>query len=280
VAKDYMAIARRRIKSSNQSTRMPRVLVYARNKKGKTRLSTSAPDVLMLDPEDGTKHEKKANPDTWPIDTWEDLHDVAGFLKSRSNKSPITGRPYQWVSWDGCTRICQIALNYIRSQEAEKDLMRKPGAVDRRDYGRANKLIEEAVHQFHALRDIGVIFTAQERMVEITSMEDFGDDEDATPVAYAYVPDMPKGARSVFNGVVDVIGRLYIVRGDFTITKRFRRGDRVIEKEVPTTVQRRLWIGPHDMYDTGYRSGYELPDFIKNPTIPSLVTAMQQGKVD
>lgn len=277
MAKDYTAIARRRITNPRKASRQPRIFIYARNKKGKTRLSTTAPNVLILDPEAGTDREKKRNPDVWPIDTWEDLHDAAGFLKSKSNKSPITGEPYEWCSWDGCTKIASVALNFIRNQENERDLSRKPSDVKIQDYGRANKMIEEAVHQFHALRNIGLVFTAQERMIEIANMEDLGDDEEASPAAYMYVPDLPKGARAPFNQVVDVIGRLYVVRGDFTTTKRVRKGDKIVTREVPTKNERRLWIGPHEMYDTGFRSDYVLPDFIANPTIPDLVEAIQEG---
>lgn len=280
MAKDYYAIARAKITTPTKSARKPRLFVYARNKKGKTRFSTSAPNVLILDPEDGTREERRTNPDVWPIEKWEDLHDAAGFLRSKANKSPITGKPYEWCSWDGCTAISSIALNFIRSQEMERDLMRKPSDVKIQDYGRSNKMIEEAVNLFHGLRNIGIIFTAQERMVEIKNMEDI-DDEEAAPAAYMYVPDLPKGARAPFNRVVDVIGRLYVVRGDdLTVPKRFRKGDgTIVTKEVPSKTQRRLWIGPHDMYDTGYRSDFQLPDFIKNPTVGSLVRAMREGKV-
>lgn len=279
MAKDYAAIAKRRISTPTRRERMPRLFVYGRNKKGKTRFCTTAPDVLILDPEDGTEKEKRRDPDTWPVDAWEDLVDAAGFLKSRANKSPITGRPYKWVAWDGATRIGQIAVNFIRSQEATRDLSRKPTDVKIQDYGRANKMIEEAVHQFHALRDIGLIFTAQERMVEIANMEDMDGDDDASPAGYMYVPDLSKGARAPFNQVCDVIGRMYVVRGDFTATKRVRTSKGVVEREVSTTTQRRLWVGPHEMYDTGFRSDYDLPDFIGNPTVTGLVTAIHTGKV-
>lgn len=282
MAKDYTSIARARITNPNKVSRMPRFFIYARNKKGKTRFCTTAPNVLILDPEDGTREETKVNPDVWPVHTWEDIHDAAGFLKSRSNKSPITGQPYKWCAWDGTTRICGISLNFIRNQEQQRDLSRKPTDVKIQDYGKSNKMIEAALHEFHALRDIGLIFTAQERMIEIANMEDYDEDEDATPAGYMYVPDLPKGARGAFNGIVDLIGRIYVVRGDdLTTIKRFRdkATGNIIEKEVPTRIQRRLWVAPHEMYDTGYRSGFELPDFMKNPTVPTLVRAMREGKV-
>lgn len=283
--KDYAAIAKRTITHPSAGDRMPRILVYARNKKGKTRFCTSAPDVLMLDPEDGTREEQKADPDTWPVSSWEDVHDAAGFLKSRANKSPRTGRPYQWCAWDGVTRIYDVAMKFIRNRERERDLGSRTADGDKtqRDYGKANDLLKDALHQFHAIRNMGMIFTAQERMIEISSMEDLGDDEDATPAAYMYVPDLPKGARGPFNQVVDVIGRLYVVRGEgLTVPKRFRKkgSNEVIIKQVPSSTQRRLWIAPHEMYDTGFRSDHELPDFIKNPTVETVTRAIRNGEVE
>jgi hypothetical protein len=276
--KNYAAIAKAKITRPGASERMPRVLVYGRNKKGKTRFCATAPDVLILDPEDGTVEEKKLNPDVWQITKWEDLDEVYNFLKA-GGKSPTTGKPYQWVALDGMTKMLSMGIDFVSKQQAERDLTRQPNQVDQRTYGQANRMVEAALHNFHSLRSIGLIFTAQERVVEIENMEDLGDDDDAAPAAYQYVPDLTKGARAPLNQVVDLIARIYVVRGDFTTKRRVRQGDKVVTKEVETKIQRRLWIGPHDMYDTGYRSGYELPDFIKDPTIASVTRALREGKV-
>lgn len=277
--KDYAAIAKAKISSPTKgSDRMPRFLVYGRNKKGKTRFCATAPDVLILDPEDGAVEEKKLDPDVWPITEWQDLEDAYGFLKS-GGKSPKTEKPYQWVALDGMTRFLSMALNFVNSRDMERDLSRKPEDVDQRTYGRANKMVEGLLHNFHSLRHIGMVITAQERMIEISNMEDMGDDEDATPAGYMYVPDLSKGSRAPLNQVVDVIGRIYVVRGDFTHKKRVRNAEgKVVLRSVETKVERRLWIGPHEMYDTGGRSGFELPDFIKEPTIASLTKVMREGK--
>src|SRR3546814_6975068 len=103
---------------------------------------------------------------------------------------------------------------------------------------------------------VGVIYTAQERMqaVENTAEED----EEAEESDIMFVPDVSKGARSAINAMVDVIGRLYTVR--VTKTVKLRSGG-TKDKEV---VQRRLWLGVHPRYDTGYRSDYELPDLIRS----------------
>jgi hypothetical protein len=275
--KNYAAIAKSAIAPAG-SGRMPRFLVYGRNKKGKTRFCATAPDVLILDPEDGTIAETKLNPDVWHITQWTDLDDVYNAIKG-GLVSPNTGRPYQWIALDGMTRMLGMALDFVSNQQAERDLSRKPGQIDQRTYGQANRMIEATLHNFHSLRKMGLIMTAQERVIEIKDMEDMGEDDDASPVAYQYVPDLTKGARAPLNQVVDVIGRIYVVRGDFTIKRRVRVNGKPVIKEVETHTQRRLFVGPHEMYDTGARSGFTLPDFIKEPTVPSLVAAVREGKV-
>lgn len=278
MAKDYAAIARSKIARPGTG-RMPRFLIYGRNKKGKTRLCATAPDVLIADPEDGTTAETKLDPDVWPVTQWSDLDEIYHAVKG-GIKSPKTGRPYKWVALDGMTRMLSMAIDFVSAQQAERDLTRKPNQVDQRTYGQANRMIEGMLHNFHSLRNVGLIFTAQERVVEIENMEDLGDDDDATPASFMYVPDLTKGARAPLNQVVDVIGRIYVVRGNFELKRRVKREGKILTKTIHTTTQRRLFIGPHEMYDTGVRTGFELPDFIKEPTVASLVRAMREGKTE
>lgn len=275
--KDYAAIARSKIASAG-SGRMPRYLVYGRNKKGKTRFCATAPDVLIADPEDGTIAETKLNPDVWPVSQWSDLDEIYNAVKS-GIKSPKTGQPYKWVALDGMTRMLSMAIDFVSRQQAERDLTRQPNQVDQRTYGQANRMIEAMLHNFHSLRNVGIILTAQERVVEIENMEDMGEDEEATPASYQYVPDLTKGARAPLNQIVDVIGRIYVVRGDFETSKIVMREGKKVRVKTTSTKQRRLFVAPHEMYDTGYRSGYELPDFIKDPTVASLGRALREGKV-
>ena len=171
MAKDYAAIAKARIIKPSQKKRMPRLLVYGRNKKGKTRFACTAPDVLILDPEWGTGEETKIDPDTWPIEKWEDLHEVYLFLKN-GGVSPTTKRPYKWVAFDGMTKISNYALRWVRSQGGENVLINKPGLMTQRDYGRAGEMVKGLLHNFHTLRDVGIIFTAQERMEVIEEIDD------------------------------------------------------------------------------------------------------------
>lgn len=237
---------------------MPRYLIYARNKKGKTRLAASAPDVLMVDPERGTDYETKINPKSWQVTSWSDVVEVTDYMEAVGHDR------HKWVCLDGITRIHGFALNYVRNAAEMASLTRKPDQVSNRDYGKANEMLKALLNRYHAMENVGLVITAQERME--TMEADDTEDEDETPGNYLFIPDLPKGSRSAVNGVVDVIGRLYVVKVEATVNGT--------TKEVQ---QRRLWLGQSVKYDTGARSEYTLPPFLANPTIPRLTQLVRQG---
>jgi hypothetical protein len=267
VAKDYMALAKQRIRTPRSQAeagrqRMPRILLYSRNKKGKTRLASTAPNVLILDAEDGTKYETKLNPKVWPVPDWQEINDAYHYLKAGEH-------PYQWVTLDGLPKIYNSALIYVGRRQEEKDLSRIPGMVQVQDYNKANQLMSGLLWNFHALSDLGLIITSQERMLEVVELGDADDDSEA--VSHRFVADVPDGCRSTVNSIVDIIGRMYIVRGEFE--KKFRKPDgEIVTKKV--NKQHRLWIGPHNLYDTGFRSEYDLPDFLPDPKISTILEAI------
>jgi hypothetical protein len=270
-SKDYAAIARANIRKPSQSERGPRVLVYGRNKKGKTRFCTSVGvgKILIIDPEDGTKHETKIDPDVWPVTSWDDINDIYMFLKTGKHS-------YEWVALDGLTRITNMALRWVMNQEEERNLERKPNQVGKQDYGKSGEMVKGMLHNFDSLRSMGLIITTQERMREVEASGE--EDDDVGAVSHVFVPDLPAGVRSSVNSIVDVIARIYTVRGEFPRQFKKRGSDEVITKMVEG-VHRRLWLGNHNSYDTGYRSEYVLPDFISEPTLPKLIQLMKEGKV-
>lgn len=249
--KDYAKIAAERIGKPSQIKRMPKFLVYARNKKGKTTFGISAgvDKTLVLDPEHGTDEMRSKDPNVWHIERWEDLDEAYNFLR-------YSKHDYQWIVVDGLTKLSNMSLKYVMKLQEERSLDRIPGMVQQRDYGKSGELMKEMLQRFHAL-PYGVIFTAQERQDEAFDSEE---DEDVEGEPAVYVADMPKGVRSYANSIVDVIGRLYVVRDEET-----------------GKAQRRLWIGESMKYDTGYRSDFSLPDMIKVPTIPKLVRLLRTG---
>lgn len=252
--KDYAAIAASKITSPSKLTeRLPTILVYGRNKKGKTRfaMSPGQGNVLIVDPEHGTDPYIERDPHVWHLTSWDELDEIYKFLRH-------TPHGYTWVALDGLTRMSNMALRYVMSQAEEHDLNRRPGMVQQRDYGKAGELMKGMLYNFRNL-DIGVIYTAHERQQEGGG---FDEDEDVEESSVEYVADLPKGVRAAVNGIVDVIGRLYVVKVD--------KGDKQV-------LQRRLWLEPSAIYDTGARSDHVLPQYLANPTIPRMVKLMKEG---
>lgn len=249
MAKDYNEIAKKRISRPADNKRFPKFLIYGRNKKGKSTFGISAgvEKTLVLDPEHGTDEMRTKNPHVWHIEKWSDIDDAYNFLRFGKHD-------YQWCSVDGLTKFSNLSLRYVMKLQEEKSLDRIPGLVQQRDYGKSGELMKEMLTKFHNL-PMGVVFTAQERMEEAQDSEE---DDDSEGSDAWFVPDMPKGVRGYVNSIVDVIGRLYVVKND-------------------GKAERRLWIGESLKYDTGYRSDFTMPDYIRNPTIPKLAYLIRTG---
>lgn len=268
VDKDYMAIARRRVTRPSKQESYRRVLIYARNKKGKSRfgLSGGVGSTLVIDPEHGTDTMKALDPYVWHVAKWTELQEVWGFLRMGGcspkdlDLGPET-EPFSIVSVDGTTRMNNMALKYIMGLAEKTDLTRKPGIVQRPDYNKSGELMKQMMLNLHTL-PMHVIYTAQERIV----VSEDSDDETEEAKTF-YVPNLPQGVRGELNSIVDVIGRLYTA----TVTLK-KPGGGTQEKK-----QRRLFVGLHEAYDTGYRSDFVLPDIVKNPTFPKLTNLMLTG---
>lgn len=272
---DYLKVARENITRPSKMEPRFRLMIYARNKKGKTKFCTTAQDLgnlLIIDPEWGTEKYKTLDPYVWPISKWEDLQSVWGALRTGKLSPKTIGqgsdiKPFKWVALDGMTKINNFALRYIMKLGEEANLDRRPGIVDRRDYNKSGELIKELILKFDAL-PLSVIYTAQERIV---SGNDDMEADETNESSVFFVPDLPAGARGAVNSNVDVIGRLYVAKAQF---KNPQDPDGVpIEKN-----QRRLWIGIHPQYDTGFRSEYDLPDMVKAPTVKKVTELILAGK--
>lgn len=253
LSKEQLAkIAAAKITRPKDTKRYPKFLVYGRNKKGKTTFSLSGgvEQTLILDPEDGTDELKQANPHVWKINSWTDIDDVFAFLKYGDH-------PYKWVSVDGLSRFSNMSLKHVMRMQEEKSLDRIPGFVQKQDYGKSGELMKDFMTRFHGL-PLGVIFTAQERVLE---NEDSEEDEDSESSDVMYIPDLPKGVRGYINSIVDVIGRIYVVKTE----------------DDPPKAERRLWIGESIKYDTGFRSDFVLPNYLRNPTAPRLTRLIRTG---
>lgn len=253
--KNYSAIAKRAIRKPSTVTRYPRYHIYGGNKKGKTTFACSAPHCLIIDPEQGTDELKKIDPDVWAATRWEDYDDIYNYAKSGDH-------PYEWFTLDGLTKINNMALRYIMKIQEERNLERRPGIIDRRDYFKSGELVKGLLTNFHNL-PYGLIVTSHERQVESQEGDESDEDPDVEEVSAMQVPDLPKGVRGAVNSMVDVIGRIYVVN---------------VEVKGVQKKQRRLWIAESEKYDTGYRSDFgPLPPMLKYPTVPKLTRLIRTG---
>lgn len=265
--KDYLALARQKGTTPSRKKSYRKLFVYGRNKKGKTRLLLTAgrDNMLIIDPEGGTDLMKHLDPFVWPIEKWEDMQEVYGALRT-GKLSPnhlVQGEsstPFTWCSPDGLTRLNNMALRYVMKVQEERDLDRIPGMVQQRDYGKSGEAMKQMILNFQSLK-MHVCYTSQEKM--ITNVDSYDDDEDAEASEAYFVPDLPNAVRSMMNSQAEVIGRIYVV---------------TVDGKTGPVKQRRLQIGLHEKYDTGFRSDYTLPDMIKRPSLPKLAALMETGE--
>jgi len=267
--KDYLAIAKKRVTTAKQANSRRRFLIYGRNKKGKSTFGSSAgrAKTLIIDPQRETDALLRRNPYVWHADRWEDMDEIWGALRTGELSPALLGvgpetEPFSWLSVDGLTKINNYALKHIMMLGEQADLNRRPGLVQQKDYNKSNQLMKDFLGRLHNL-PMNIVFTAQERMMT----GDAGDSDEDEETTF-FVADLPPGVRGEINGLVEVIGRIYVVRVEVKV-----KDEEVLKP------QRRLQIGVHERYDTGFRSDYDLPDVLKNPTIPKLVSLMETGKV-
>jgi hypothetical protein len=264
---DYQRIALAKIGPPGELYR--RWLVYGRYKTGKSTFlesvpqrSDGRPNILILDAEQGhgTKELDETKVKVWKIFNWEGLDEAQRTIQ-------FADLPYEWVGVDNMSRVSSMALRYVMRMGEARDLDRIPGQVEKRDYGKAGELVKGLLFNLHTL-PVNLIYTAGDRFDTGLGWQE--EDDDSEQAQGKFVPDLPKGARAALNQIVDVIGRLYVVRTRVTHPKT--------KKEVEIK-QRRLWLNPSDTYDTGYRSKHRLPDYLKGPTVPRLEQLIREGKI-
>lgn len=227
-----------------------RILVFAKNKKGKTRFAASAPKVLIIDVnEEGTRSARKDYPNAkvFRVSRWEDIAAIFWYLK-RGNHD------FESVAIDTLSAMQSLCITYILKQEADKDTSRDDTKMTKRDWGTLAELMKREILRFRNL-PMHVIFTAQE-----TSSGDADEGEDVT-----VHPKLSPGSRGEAMGAVDIIGRLYRVK----TKKKVGKGK---NRRVKVEWETRMLVGDHDVYETGSRE-YPIGPVIRNPTVPALITA-------
>ena len=228
---------RKRIVPVKRTKKPLKVGVYGKPGVGKTTFIAMAPKVLLIDcNEEGTLSIEDLGIDVIYIKKFEDINLIYWFLAKGTHK-------YKTVGIDSITSLQAMGLKFVLDEAASLDLTKDPAMPDRRDYGKLNILMSDVIENFRNL-PMHVIFSAHER----TREEEDGDIE--------VFPLMTPGVRSHFEGLMDIIGRLYTREVENESGKR--------------KIVRRMLVGPHDRYITKTRSK-KLGSIIKDPTFPLML---------
>lgn len=245
---------------------LPTIGIYAPQKVGKSLLSlTAAPQgkLLIIDAQHGTDWmytlPERIRPHVWHVEKWSEWEEAYDFLRNEKHS-------YTWVSNDTINKLHNYALRKVTGSEGDKPL---PAAISQPRRGAAGEHLKLMIDKFRKL-PMGVIFIANERVLEIKA----GDSSDRalldseelegittveeTAGEVKWVPDLPNDARKYFVAELDIIGRLFVVP-----SSNGQRGERLLR------------LGPHALYETGYRSYYKLPETMTKPSIKRLVATIQ-----
>lgn len=234
----------KRIKSVDEANKYVKILVYGKNKKGKTRFASTAPDCLIIDiDEEGTRSASGSGSDVLEVNTFDDVAHIYWWLKAGNHE-------YRSVALDTVTALQNAALRKVLGEAEDRDPTRELAMPDRRIWGRANQLVKGLLLDFRNL-PMHVIFLAQEREVK--------DDDDEESSTFHTV-DLPAGSRATALGSVGIIGRIYL-----------REVPRKGAKAKPEW-EARMLVGPHEDYDSGNRIN-GLPVIVRDPTMPKFMKA-------
>lgn len=242
-----LAKIEKRIMPVKEAEPYVKILVYGRNKQGKTRFAATAPNVLIVDiNEKGTRSVRNyPGAKVFHVRAWEDLTHVYWFLREGNHN-------FESVVIDTITNMQHLCMKHVLGEAEDRDPNREPNMPDRRAWGKLSELMKPLLYNFRNL-PMHVVFVAQERVL---AEEDEGIQE--------RVPDLSPGTRGVAMGSVDLIGRIY------------QKEVRVVKgKKESSKWETRMLVGPHDEYATGGRT-ISLGRIIRNPSVPQIIEAMNE----
>lgn len=165
------------------------VLLYGREKIGKTITASTFPDLLFLATEPGHKGLRVK---AVTIETWGDIRSVLKLLKKDNERK----YKYKWICFDTVDRAYEICLDWV----CEKRGIEYPGetADGKEDFGKSWKAVRKeflsVIHEFNRL-GIGIMYIshANESVIKSRGGESYT----------RIFPSMSKQARGVIEGIVD-----------------------------------------------------------------------------
>lgn len=239
-----------RIKSVDELNKWLRMVVYGRNKTGKTHFAGSSErKTLIIDCEEkGTETLLgRKNCDVFELSRWEELDWIYWHLRSGDH-------PYEVAAIDTVTMLSTLGMKFILGEEFSMDSSIDPKMPDRRHYGKLNMMLGQAIIDWRNL-PMHILFLAQERT------DTSEDESDSMSTFTEIVPSLTKGPRSTLLGAVGTIGRLY--------TREVTKQDKTTKKQKQVT-ERRMLVGSSEKFAGGTRIK-GLPRTIINPNLEKLL---------
>lgn len=251
--RDLDAISKRvegKIVRASEIEQYSRFLFYGRSGAGKTRLTATASDILLIDVnEKGTSSTRRdLNPNVYPIEFWQEINEVFWYLQNGNHK-------FRSVGIDGVTALQNLCMKFILGDEAARDASRDPDMPTRAAWGKLGELMKTTITNYRNL-PMNVIFTALQRS------RDVGDDEVESNIIIS--PNCSPSVAGHLEAAVDVIGHLY------TREVLVRRRGAPEDEKPKKVVRRQLLVGPNERYVTKDRSG-RLGHIVQNPTVTGMI---------
>lgn len=182
------------------------MLVWGRQKSGKTGLIASGPKPIVFACEDGTQTiQDFPDVQVFPVDEsgryvtarWKHASEFLYYLRYGDHNRETVGV-------DTTTALLRMAVRHINKDEEIRDEFRAKGTTDQRTWGRVGSLLNEYMEDLAAVcqeRGMHLIWTAQERALG---------EEQATAAGSYFVPDLTPSVRSTILAQPSIIARTII----------------------------------------------------------------------
>lgn len=241
------AIAKR-AKSVDDASPWVKVLPYGNPGTGKTRLSATAPNVLIIDTnEQGTRSAVGSGATVVEAESWDDVADAYWWMKSGKHK-------FESLAIDGLPGMQRMAMDFVLGEAEARNPDRPSKQPDKRDYGRAGTLMAGMLLAYRNL-PMHVIMTSTVRTIK----------DDDTGEVVSITLDLPAQVRGVALGCCGIMGPM-------VPTQRKVRSNGRIKKVWTDTMH----VGPDSVYETKDRTNV-LGPVILRPTIPMMIEAWQNN---
>jgi AAA domain len=227
-----------------------RFLIYGKAKAGKTRLASSAPDVLLVDVnEKGTESVRRnMNPKVYPVETWSEINDLYWYLAEGKHN-------FRSVALDGITAMQTLCMNFVLGEAVALDASRDPDMPTRQVWGKVTQLMKTQITNYRNL-PMNVVFTA------LTRRNILGEDEGEAESSVG--PACSPSVSAHLEQAVDVIG--YIYKREVMVKVRGT------DSKKPRT-KTRLIVEGTDRFLVGDRT-HTLGNFVEAPDLMDILTTM------